>query len=401
MAHAFICEYVRTPFGKFAGGLSSTRTDDLAAIPIAALIKQCGHLLLDDIDNVILGCVNQSGEDNRNVARMATLLSGLPIITPASTINRLCGSGMDAIIIAARAIKSGEADLIIAGGVEGMSRSPLVMPKADTPFSRKAEIYDTTIGWRFINPRISALYGTDSMPITAENIAEEFDISREDQDKFALRSQQKTSAAIRSGRLAKEICPVRVKRRKMDDLIIETDEHPRASTTLEKLSQLPAPFKDGGTVTAGNASGINDGACALIIASERAIEKFNLKPKARIIGGNYAGLEPRIMGYGPVPAIQKLNERYDLKLSDYDVIELNEAFAAQSLAVMRSLGLADDAPYINPNGGAIALGHPLGASGARITGTAAIEVAEGRAKRALASMCIGVGQGIAIALEAL
>jgi acetyl-CoA acyltransferase len=353
------------------------------------------------VDDVIYGCANQAGEDNRNVARMALLLAGLPETVPGATVNRLCGSSMDALINAARAIKAGETDLMIVGGVESMSRAPFVLPKADSAFSRNAEIYDTTIGWRFVNPLMKKQYGIDSMPETAENVAAEFHISRADQDAFAARSQQKAGAAQENGRLAQEITPVIIAQRKGDPLIVEHDEHPRPDTSAEKLAKLPAPFRTGGTVTAGNASGVNDGATALIVASAAAVEKHDLTPIARVLGGATAGLAPRIMGFGPAPATHKLCARLGLKVADFDVIELNEAFASQALAVLRDLGVADDADYVNPNGGAIALGHPLGMSGARISGTAALELKLRGGKRALATMCIGVGQGIAIALEAV
>ena len=401
MTEAFICNYVRTPIGRFGGGLSSVRTDDLAAVPLKALKDQLPEHGLDDIDDVIFGCANQAGEDNRNVARMALLLAGLPEKIPGSTINRLCGSGMDAVISASRAIKAGEAELMIAGGVESMSRAPFVLPKAETAFSRNAAIEDTTIGWRFVNPLMRQNFGVDSMPETAENVAEQFSVSREDQDIFAMRSQQKAGLALETGRLAKEITPVNVPQRKGADIVVEADEHPRPSTTLDKLGKLPTPFRTNGSVTAGNASGVNDGAAALIVASEKAVEKLGLTPLARILGGATAGIEPRIMGYGPVPATRKLCDRLDLPVNEFDVIELNEAFASQSLACMRGLGLADDAEHVNPNGGAIALGHPLGASGARITGTAALELQQRGGKKALATMCIGVGQGIALAMEAV
>lgn len=398
MAEAFICDYIRTPIGRFGGALSSVRTDDLAAIPLSALASRNPGLDLSMIDEVILGCANQAGEDNRNVARMAVLLAGLPETVPGTTMNRLCGSGMDAVITAARAIKSQEADLIIAGGVESMSRAPFVMPKAGAAFSRNAELYDTTIGWRFINPVIKAQYGIDSMPETAENVAQEFNISREDQDAFALESQSRAAHAIQTGRLAQEITPVSIPQRKKEPLTVDTDEHPR-TTTLEKLAGLPAPFRNGGSVTAGNASGVNDGAAALIIASEAAAKRHGLTPIARVLGGASTGLAPRIMGYGPVAATQKLCARLNLSLTDFNIVELNEAFASQALAVLRALGLADNAEHVNPNGGAIALGHPLGMSGTRITGSAALDLKNKGAKYALATMCIGVGQGIAIALE--
>jgi acetyl-CoA acyltransferase len=395
----FICDYIRTPIGRFGGVLSSVRADDLGAVPLKALMQRHAKLDWQAVDEVIYGCANQAGEDNRNVARMSLLLAGLPQSIPAVTINRLCGSGMDAIITAARAIASGEAHLIIAGGVESMSRAPFVMPKATEAFSRAAEVHDTTIGWRFINPVMKSLYGVDSMPETAENVAADFHISRADQDAFAVRSQTKAAAAQSNGRLAKEITPVMIPQRKGDPLIVDKDEHPRL-TSLEALSKLSTPFRKEGSVTAGNASGVNDGAAALIIASEAAMREHGLQPIARIVGGATAGVAPRIMGIGPVPATQKLCDRLGVKPSDFDIVELNEAFAAQGLAVLRELGLADDADHINPNGGAIALGHPLGMSGARITGSAALELTERKkAHRALATMCIGVGQGIAIALE--
>ena len=354
-----------------------------------------------DVDDVVYGCANQAGEDNRNVARMALLLAGLPTEVSGSTINRLCGSGMDAVMIAARAIKAGEAELMIAGGVESMSRAPFVMPKADTAFSRNAEIYDTTIGWRFINPLMRAQYGVDSMPETGENVAEEFSVSRAAQDAFAMRSQNKAAAAQANGRLAKEITEVTIPQRRGDPVVVSSDEHPRA-TTIEALAKLPTPFKkEGGTVTAGNASGVNDGAAALIVASQAAIKSYGLTPIARILGGGAAGVPPRIMGIGPAPATKRLCARLGLKPSDFGVIELNEAFASQGIAVLRELGIAEDAEHVNPNGGAIALGHPLGMSGARITGTAALELRLRGARYALATMCIGVGQGIAVALEAV
>ena len=398
MAEAFICDYIRTPIGRFGGALSSVRTDDLAAIPISALKERNPGTDWDHVDEVVFGCANQAGEDNRNVARMAVLLAGLPQSIPAMTVNRLCASGMDAILAAARTIASGHADLAIAGGVESMSRAPFVMPKAHTPFSRNAEIYDTTIGWRFINPVLKAQYGVDSMPETGENVAEDYQISRADQDAFALRSQERAAAAIASGRLAKEITPVSIAQRKGDPIIVDTDEHPRA-TTLEKLGQLKAPFRDGGTVTAGNASGVNDGAAALIIASEAGAKAHGLTPIARILGGAAAGVEPRVMGIGPVPATEKLCRRLGMETSGFDVVELNEAFASQGLAVLRGLNIAEGSEHVNPNGGAIALGHPLGMSGARITGSAALELHERSGNKALATMCVGVGQGVAIALE--
>ncbi|ALA20442.1 MULTISPECIES: 3-oxoadipyl-CoA thiolase [Chelatococcus] len=398
MAEAFICDYVRTPIGRFGGALAGVRADDLAAVPLRALLARNAALDAAAIDDVIFGCANQAGEDNRNVARMALLLAGLPDSVPGTTINRLCGSGMDAVLTAARAIRAGEAELMIAGGVESMSRAPFVMPKAESAFSRHAEIHDTTIGWRFVNPLMKAQYGVDSMPETGENVAAEFGVSRADQDAFALRSQQRAAAAIASGRLAREIVPVAIPQRKGPDVVVERDEHPR-ETTLEALARLPTPFRQGGTVTAGNASGVNDGAAALVIASEAGAKRHGLTPIARILGGAAAGVAPRIMGYGPVPATRKLCLRLGMAPENFEVVELNEAFASQGLAVLRGLGIADDAPHVNPNGGAIALGHPLGMSGARITGTAALELAARKARHALATMCIGVGQGIAIALE--
>ncbi|WP_349365704.1 MAG: 3-oxoadipyl-CoA thiolase [Nitratireductor rhodophyticola] len=399
MAEAFICDYIRTPIGRFGGTLSSVRADDLAALPIKALMERNPKVDWAAIDDVFYGCANQAGEDNRNVARMAVLLAGLPIEVPGSTVNRLCGSGMDAITIAARAIKAGEAEIMIAGGVESMSRAPFVMPKAETAFSRNAEIYDTTIGWRFVNKVLKKQYGIDSMPETGENVAADFSVSRADQDAFAVRSQDKAVAAQENGRLAKEIIPVTIPQRKGDPVVVDRDEHPRPGTTVEKLGKLPTPFREGGTVTAGNASGVNDGAAALIIASEEAAKKYGLTPIARILGGATAGVPPRIMGIGPAPATKKLCARLGLKPSDFDVIELNEAFASQGIAVLRDLGIAEDAPHVNPNGGAIALGHPLGMSGARISGTAALELQATGGKLALATMCIGVGQGIALAIE--
>ena len=395
MTDAYICSYIRTPIGRFGGALSSVRADDLGAIPLKALMAK-HDIDWSAVDEVYFGCANQAGEDNRNVARMSALLAGLPVSVPGTTLNRLCGSGMDAIIAAARAIKAGEIELAIAGGVESMSRAPFVMPKATSAFSRNAEIYDTTIGWRFVNKLMKAQYGVDSMPETGENVAEEFGISREDQDAFAMRSQEKAAAAQANGRLAQEITPVTIPQRKGDPLVVDTDEHPR-QTSLEKLAKLPTPFREGGSVTAGNASGVNDGAAALIVASEAAVKAHGLTPIARILGGATAGVEPRIMGFGPAPASKRLMARLGLTQDAFDVIELNEAFASQGLATLRDLGIADDDARVNPNGGAIALGHPLGMSGARITGTAALELKAGQ--KALATMCIGVGQGIAIALE--
>jgi len=400
MREAFICDYVRTPIGRYGGALSAVRADDLAAIPIRALVARNAGVDWAALDDVWFGCANQAGEDNRNVGRMAVLLAGLPDSVPATTLNRLCGSGMDAVIQAARAIRTGEAELAIAGGVESMSRAPFVMPKAETAFSRRAEIHDTTIGWRFVNPVLKAQYGIDSMPETAENVAEEFAISRADQDAFAVRSQERAAAAVESGRLAREIVPVTVPRRKADPVVVDADEHPRPGTTVEQLSTLPTPFREGGTVTAGNASGVNDGAAALLLASAEAARRHGLRPIARVVGGVAVGVPPRIMGFGPAPATRKLLGRLGRSLDEIDVIELNEAFAAQALAVLRDLGIADDDPRVNPNGGAIALGHPLGMSGARLAGTAALELGLRGARRALATMCIGVGQGIAVAIEA-
>ncbi|MDN2565176.1 3-oxoadipyl-CoA thiolase [Aquibium sp. A9E412] len=399
MADAFICDYVRTPIGRFGGALAAVRTDDLAAVPLKALMQRNPGVDWAAVEDVVYGCANQAGEDNRNVARMALLLAGLPTDVPGATVNRLCGSGMDALTIAARAIKAGEAELMVAGGVESMSRAPFVMPKAETAFSRRAEIHDTTIGWRFVNPLIEKQYGIDSMPETGENVAEAFAVSRADQDAFAVRSQDKAVAAQQNGRLAREIVAVTIPQRKGEPVVVDTDEHPRAGTTVDKLAKLPTPFRAGGTVTAGNASGVNDGAAALIVASEAAARRYGLTPIARVTGGAVAGVEPRIMGIGPAPATRRLCARLGLTPADFDVIELNEAFASQGIAVLRELGVAEDAPHVNPNGGAIALGHPLGMSGARIAGTAALELAAGGGRRALATMCIGVGQGIAVALE--
>jgi acetyl-CoA acyltransferase len=399
MTEVYICDYIRTPIGRFGGALASVRADDLGAIPLKTLIERNKRVDWEAIDEVIYGCANQAGEDNRNVARMALLLAGLPVSVPGTTMNRLCGSGMDAVITAARAIKAGEIELAIAGGVESMSRAPFVMPKAEGAFSRHAEIHDTTIGWRFVNPVMQAQYGADSMPETGENVAEDFNVSRADQDAFAVRSQHKAGAAIANGRLAREITPVTIQQRTGDAILVDRDEHPRPHTTIEQLAKLPTPFRKGGSVTAGNASGVNDGAAALIVASEAALKKYGLTPMARIAGGATAGVPPRIMGVGPIAATQKLCARLGVSPQDFDIIELNEAFASQGLATLRALGIADDAEFVNPNGGAIALGHPLGMSGARITGTAALELNLRGAKRALATMCIGVGQGIAVALE--
>ena len=398
MTEALLCEGVRTPIGRYGGALSAVRPDDLLAYAITALIARVPGLDPAAIDDAIMGCANQAGEDNRNVARMAVLLAGLPDTVPGATINRLCGSGLDAIGIAARLIRSGDADVVLAGGVESMSRAPFVMGKADTAFSRNAEMYDTTIGWRFVNAAMKARYGIDSMPETAENVAEAFQIGREDQDAFAARSQARAIAARASGRLAREIVPVEIRQRKGDPIVVAEDEHPR-ETSVEKLARLPTPFREGGTVTAGNASGVNDGAAALLVASPAAAERYGLTPVARIVAGATAGVPPRIMGIGPAPATQKLLERRGLKVSDIDVMELNEAFAAQALATLRQLGLPDDAEHVNPNGGAIALGHPLGMSGARLALTAAMEMADRDAERAVCTMCIGVGQGIALMLE--
>ena len=399
MNNAYICDAIRTPIGRYGGALSKVRADDLGAIPIKTLIERNPGLDITQIDEVVYGCANQAGEDNRNVARMAALLAGLPVEIPGTTVNRLCGSGMDAVGIAARAIMSGETDLMIAGGVESMSRAPFVIPKADNGFSRNAQIYDTTIGWRFINRLMEQQYGTDSMPETAENVAEKFNINREDQDHFAFRSQQRTAKSQENGILAEEIVPVTIPQRKGDDLIVEHDEHPRADTNIDKLAKLATPFRDNGTVTAGNASGVNDGAGALLLASETATDKYNLTPKARVIGMATAGVEPRIMGIGPVPATRKALKKAGLSLEQMDIIELNEAFAAQSLAVLRELGLSDDAEHVNPNGGAIALGHPLGMSGARLVTTAMNQLQRTGGRYALCTMCIGVGQGIAIIIE--
>ena len=398
MREAYICAGLRTPIGRYGGALAPVRPDDLAGFAIRSLMERLPGLPAEAVEDVLLGCANQAGEDNRNVARMAGLLGGLPESVPGATFNRLCGSGLDAVGSAARAIKCGEAEVMIAGGVESMSRAPFVMGKADQPFSRKAEIFDTTIGWRFVNKAIQAQYGIDSMPETAENVAEEFQIAREDQDAFALRSQERAAAAQENGRLAKEIVPVSIPQRRGDPLLVERDEHPR-TTSLEKLAALRAPFREGGCVTAGNASGVNDGAAALLIASPEAAEKHGLDPIAKVTAMATAGVPPRIMGMGPAPATEKLLDRAGIKLQDIEVIELNEAFAAQALGVLRQLGLPDDAEYVNPNGGAIALGHPLGMSGARLALTAALELRERGARHALCTMCIGVGQGIALLLE--
>src|SRR5690242_20321794 len=399
MESAYICDAIRTPFGRYGGTLAVIRTDDLAAIPIKALVGRNPKVDWNALDDVVYGCANQAGEDNRNVGRMALLLAGLPKEVPGDTINRLCGSSMDAVAIASRAIKSGEADLVIAGGVESMSRAPFVMAKADAAFSRSMKVEDTTIGWRFVNPLMKAKYGTDSMPETGEIVAEEFHVSRADQDLFALHSQQRAADAMRSGRLAEEITPICIPQKKGEPVAISQDEHPRPDATLEGLAKLKGVVKPEGTVTAGNASGVNDGACAMILASDAAAKKHKLTPRARILGMATAGVAPRIMGIGPAPATRKVLEKTGLKLSQMDVVELNEAFAAQALAVTRDLGLPDDAQHVNPNGGAIAIGHPLGASGARLVTTAMYQLNEVRGRYALCTMCIGVGQGIALVIE--
>ena len=399
MKNAYIIDAIRTPFGRYAGGLAPVRADDLGAVPIKALIQRNPSVDWEQVDDVIYGCANQAGEDNRNVGRMSALLAGLSYQVPATTINRLCGSSLDAIAIAARAIKAGEANLVIAGGVESMSRAPYVMGKSDSAFGRSQKIEDTTMGWRFINPKLKELYGVDTMPQTAENVAEQFNINRADQDQFALVSQQRTANAQAKGFFSKEIVAVEIPQRKGDAVVIDTDEHPRASTTLEGLSKLKPVVKADGTVTAGNASGINDGAAALLIASDDAVQAYNLKPRAKIIASTAVGVEPRIMGFAPAPAIKKLLKQANLTLEQMDVIELNEAFAAQALAVTRDLGLPDDSDKVNPNGGAIALGHPLGASGARLVTTALNQLEQTGGRYALCSMCIGVGQGIALIIE--
>ena len=398
MSAAYICDAVRTAFGRYGGALASIRPDDLAAIPIKALLARNASLDPAGIDDVILGCANQAGEDNRNVARMALLLGGLPESVPGVTVNRLCGSGLDAVAFAARTIASGEADLILAGGVESMSRAPYVISKAASAYARDAQLFDTTIGWRFVNPLLKARFGIDSMPETAENVASDYHISREDQDRFALRSQQRALAAQTSGVLGEEIVPVVVPGRKGESTTVDRDEHPRA-TSLDSLGRLPTPFREGGSITAGNSSGVNDGAAALLVASEGAIKRFGLTPRAKIVGGTVAGVAPRIMGMGPVGAVRKLLARLRWQLEAVDIIELNEAFAAQALAVLRELGVADDAPHVNPNGGAIALGHPLGASGARLATTAMYQLGRSGGRRAVCAMCIGVGQGIALGIE--
>lgn len=399
MADAFICDAIRTPFGRYGGSLASVRGDDLAAIPLRALIARNPDLDPAAIEDVIYGAANQSGEDNRNVARMGLLLAGLPDTIPGATINRLCGSGLNAVGSAAQSIRSGDTQLAIAGGAESMSRAPFVVGKANSAYDRSPQMYDTTLGWRFINPKLEAVHGADTMPITAENVAEEYQVSREDQDAFAYRSQMRAVAAQKKGRLAKEITAVTIPQRKKDALVVDTDEHPRGSTTMEGLAKLPTPFRENGTVTAGNASGLNDGAAAMFVASEAAAKAHGLTPRARVVAMASAGVPPRIMGIGPAPASLKALALAGLSIGDMDVIELNEAFAAQGLAVTRQLGLADDAEHVNPNGGAIALGHPLGASGARLAMTAVQELHERGGKYALCTMCIGVGQGIAVILE--
>jgi len=399
LKNAYIIDAIRTPFGRYAGGLAPVRADDLGAVPIKALMQRNPNVDWEQVDDVIYGCANQAGEDNRNVGRMSALLAGLPYQVPATTINRLCGSSLDAIAIATRAIKAGEANLVIAGGVESMSRAPYVMGKSDSAFGRSQKIEDTTMGWRFINPKLKELYGVDTMPQTAENVAEQFNVNRADQDQFALVSQQRTASAQAKGFFSKEIVAVEIPQRKGDAVVIDTDEHPRASTTLEALSKLKPVVKADGSVTAGNASGINDGAAALLIASDEAVQAYNLKPRAKIIASTAVGVEPRIMGFAPAPAIKKLLKQANLTLDQMDVIELNEAFAAQALAVTRDLGLPDDSAKVNPNGGAIALGHPLGASGARLVTTALNQLEQTGGRYALCSMCIGVGQGIALIIE--
>ncbi len=400
MKDAFICDAIRTPIGRYAGALAGVRADDLGAIPMQALMQRNPDVDWSQVDDVIYGCANQAGEDNRNVARMSSLLAGLPVSVPGTTVNRLCGSGMDAVGLAARSIKSGDCELMIAGGVESMSRAPFVMGKAESAFTRNPNgLYDTTIGWRFINPLMKSQYGVDSMPETAENVAADFNVSREDQDAFAFRSQQRTATAQQNGKLSQEIVPVTIPQRKGDPKVVDTDEHPRADTTMEILAGLKAPFRAGGSVTAGNASGVNDGACALLIASAEAAKAHGLTPKARIVAMATAGVEPRIMGLGPAPAARKVLAKAGLSIEDMDVIELNEAFAAQALAVLRDLGLPDDAARVNPNGGAIALGHPLGMSGARLIATAARHLHRTGGRYALCTMCIGVGQGIATVIE--
>jgi 3-oxoadipyl-CoA thiolase len=398
MTEAFICDAIRTPIGRYGGALSGVRADDLAALPIAALMQRNATADWQAVDDVILGCANQAGEDNRNLARMAALLAGLPTDVAGVTVNRLCGSGLDAVAIAARQVRAGEADFVVAGGAESMSRAPYVLSKPDAAFTRSQQLFDTTIGWRFVNPLMQQQYGTDSMPETGENVAADLAVSRLDQDAFALRSQQRALAAQASGRLAAEIVPVTLPAKKGEPAVVDRDEHPR-ETSLEALAKLGTPFRQGGTVTAGNASGVNDGACALVVASERGARRHGLTPRARVLGAAVAGVPPRIMGMGPAPASEKLMARLGFAIADFDVVELNEAFASQALAVLRRLGLPDDAAHVNPNGGAIALGHPLGMSGARLAATATLELERRGARRALCTMCIGVGQGIALAIE--
>jgi len=399
MRDVFVCDYIRTPIGRYGGALAKMRPDDMAALVLRTLLERNPGIEPTAIDEVAMGCANQAGEDNRNVARMAVLIAGLPVSVPAVTLNRLCASGMEAVGQMARAIRLGELDLALAGGVESMTRAPFVMGKAEEAFSRRAEIYDTTIGWRFVNPLIERQYGIDSMPETAENVAEEFGISREDQDAYALRSQMRAKRAMEEGFFAEEIVPVTIPQPRGEPVVVERDEHPRPDTTLEKLARLPTPFRNPGTVTAGNASGVNDGAAALVIASKKAAERFGLRPRARILGMASAGVPPRIMGIGPVPASRRLMERLGLRISDFDAIELNEAFAAQVLACLRQLGLPDDAEHVNPNGGAIALGHPLGMSGARLVGTLVHHLEKTGGRLGLATLCVGVGQGLALAVE--
>jgi 3-oxoadipyl-CoA thiolase len=399
MQAAYICDAIRTPFGRYGGTLASIRTDDLAAIPLKALVERNAGVDWSALDDVLYGCANQAGEDNRNVARMALLLAGLPKEVPGATINRLCGSSMDAVATAARAIKCGEVDLVIAGGVESMSRAPYVISKADSPYARSVKMEDTTLGWRFVNPLMKAKYGVESMPETGENVAEEFQISRADQDLFALRSQQRAAGAIQSGKMKQEIAPVWIPQKNGDALLFSEDEHPRPDTTLDALSKLKPVVKPNGTITAGNASGVNDGACALLLASEEALKRHGLTPRARVVAAAAAGVAPRIMGMGPAPATRKALAKAGLSLDQMDVIELNEAFASQALAVLRELGIPDDAAHVNPNGGAIALGHPLGASGARLVTTALFQLSRTNGRYALCTMCIGVGQGIALILE--
>jgi 3-oxoadipyl-CoA thiolase len=399
MPEAFICDAIRTPIGRYGGALATVRADDLGAVPIRALMARNTGVDWAEVDDVVFGCANQAGEDNRNVGRMSLLLAGLPVEVPGTTVNRLCGSSMDAIASAARAIKSGEASLVVAGGVESMSRAPFVMGKAETAFARTAKLEDTTIGWRFVNPLMKAKHGIDSMPETAENVAQDFQVSRADQDAFAYRSQQRTAAAMKAGRLAEEIVPVSIPQKKGDAILVEKDEHPRSDTTLEALAKLKGVVRPDGTVTAGNASGVNDGACAVLLASEDTLKRYGLEPKARVVTAAAAGVAPRIMGFGPAPAMRKVLAKAGLKLSNIDVIELNEAFASQALAVLRDHGIPDDASHVNPNGGAIALGHPLGASGARLVTTALYQLRRTGGRYALCTMCIGVGQGIAMIIE--